>query len=813
MVSATGFKIPIQWINLWMVFTSLSLYAQLIEGPVERYPGGPWMVKVVVPDLDIIQKVAQWHEPRNVDLVTGTFLIDILPEDVPLLRDLGCMLELDEPQTQAIWKVLAGESVPDGMGIPGFSCYQTVDETFATAQTWVSDYPNLVSWQDIGDSWEKTQNSANGDDIWVAILTNQEVPGPKPVLFIMAAVHAREYTPAALTLDFGNYLLNEYGRDPDATWILDEHEVHLVLQANPDGRRQAETGLFWRKNTNNDFCTGSNLRGIDLNRNFPFQWGCCGGSSGSQCSEVFRGPSAASEPEVQAIRDYVRSIFPDQRGPNISDAAPDDATGIFLDLHSFSELVIWPYGFNNTPTPNGIALQTLGRKLAFFNNYSPEKASVSFSSDGTTDDFAYGDLGVAAFTFELGTTFFQNCSDYLNQIQPDNLAALKYAAKVVRTPYLTPAGPEVVSVQLSSQAIEIGGSVEVMALIDDGRFNQANGTEPVGQVAAVELYINVPPWRGGTPVPLQASDGTFDETEEEATAVLDASGLAQGRHLLFVRGQDENGQWGAMTAAFLYILDPNTAGTLNGTLTNTPTGLPLEGTITAGPFSAQSEAETGNYQLFVVPDTYQVTAASADHTSITASNVTAAASQSVPLSFQLEALCTVFSETETQGWIASGSWGMMPSHDNRTAFYWTDSPNGKYEPGSNTGIVSPSLDLSTYSSVVLGFSHLFDLPDFQDEAIVVYSLSGGPWQDLLRFSGSQTQWQQQSLLLPELAGEGDVRLGFLLNTDAIIAGEGWFLKDIVLKGAGPSCGLQVLQLFLEQWPAPASILNFIPLFP
>jgi hypothetical protein len=56
------------------------------------------------------------------------------------------------------------------------------------------------------------------------------------------------------------------------TWLLDHHEVHLMLQSNPDGRKQAETGLLWRKNVNNDYCSNSDSRGADLNRNFDFEW-------------------------------------------------------------------------------------------------------------------------------------------------------------------------------------------------------------------------------------------------------------------------------------------------------------------------------------------------------------------------------------------------------------------------------------------------------------------------------------------------------------------------------------------------------------
>ena len=125
-------------------------------------------------------------------------------------------------------------------GIPGYECYETVEETFSAAQQMVVDYPNLATWTDVGNSWEKN-NTAGGFDIFVLKLTNKTITGDKPKLFANSAIHAREYTTAPLNLDFARWLVEGYGNNADATWILDHHEVHLMLQTNPDGRKEAET--------------------------------------------------------------------------------------------------------------------------------------------------------------------------------------------------------------------------------------------------------------------------------------------------------------------------------------------------------------------------------------------------------------------------------------------------------------------------------------------------------------------------------------------------------------------------------------------
>jgi carboxypeptidase T len=474
------------------------------------------------------------------------------------LRAEGWRVAIDPVETAAFNQRL--DPLPgQEAGIPGYPCYRTVEETFLTAENIVLAYPNLAQWIDVGDSWEKTAPGGNpGYDMMVLRLTNLAIGGDKPKLFITAAIHAREYTTAELVTRFAELLVTSYGIDPDITWILDHHEVHLMLHANPDGRKQAEAGLSWRKNTNQNYCSPtSNNRGADLNRNFAFQWGCCNGSSGSPCDLTYRGPSAASEPEVQAVQDYMRAIFPDQRADPLTSPAPADATGVYLDIHSYSQLVLWSWGFTSTVAPNGPALQTLGRKFAYFNNYTPQQAIGLYPTDGSTDDFGYGELGVASYTFELGTAFFQACSTFENTILPGNMPALLYAARVVRTPYLTPAGPDALNLAVAPVAITVGDPATLAATMNDTRFNNSNGAEPTQAIAAAEYYIDTPPWLpGAVAYPMAAADGSFNSTVEAVTAAIDSSGLSTGRHLVYVRGRDAAGNWGAFSAVFLEVEAP-----------------------------------------------------------------------------------------------------------------------------------------------------------------------------------------------------------------------------------------------------------------
>lgn len=444
--------------------------------------------------------------------------------------------------------------------IPSYPCYETVEETFAAAQGFATTYPNLASWTAVGKSWQKT-NNLGGYDINILKLTNKSIAGPKPILFIQSSIHAREYTTAPLTLAFARDLLTGYGTNADATWILDHHEVHLMLVVNPDGRKKAETGLSWRKNTNQNYCGAtSNSRGADLNRNFTQTWNATNGSgsSGNQCDSTYRGPTAASEPETRAVEAYARSIWPDRRGPGATDPAPSDTSGIHLDIHSYSQLVLWPYGNTTTPAPNGTALQILGRRLAFFNGYKPQQSVGLYPTDGTSDNVSYGELGVAAYTIELGTSFFQSCSTYTNTIKPKNLPALLYAAKVVRAPYLTPAGPDatkpVFVPNAATTAVTAGTNLALSSSVTDTSFSKANGTEATQAIAAAEYYIDVPPWQAGAVAkPLNPADGVFNSTTENLSGTVSTTGLTVGKHIVFVRAKDASGAWGPITAEFIQI--------------------------------------------------------------------------------------------------------------------------------------------------------------------------------------------------------------------------------------------------------------------
>ena len=413
--------------------------------PVSQAPAQSVVVRLFYTSQDDLNQLAARYDILQVDKVQGYALALLTPDELASLQQAGYRIEVDQGKTRLLNQprvALPGQGTDS---IPGFPCYRTVEETQITLQNIALNHSDMAQLIDIGDSWDKLMpGGLPGYDILALRLTNENfgVIDEKPTFFLMAEIHAREYATAELATRTAEYLINNYGIDPDITWLLDYFRVYIVSLTNPDGRKLAEAGNYWRKNVDNDDgCSDPGSWGTDLNRNSSFKWNN-GGSSPYPCDETYMGPSAGSEPEVQAIQSFVQTIFPDQRGPGDNDPAPLDSTGVFITLHSAAGLVLWPWGWSSSPAPNSTQLQTLGRHLAYFNGYTPQQSYQLYQTSGTTDEFIYGTLGVPGFTFEMAGQFFQDCNSFENTDYPDNLDSLLYAFKTARRPYMTPAGPD-----------------------------------------------------------------------------------------------------------------------------------------------------------------------------------------------------------------------------------------------------------------------------------------------------------------------------------------------------------------------------------
>lgn len=540
----------------------LSLYCAQAIASQSPFDKTKMILRVDFPSADLGRKatISFHHALLQTNWEDGYLVMELTPEEQGRLQDFGFTLR-EANDWQSSWQAQKQHfSLNPDSTIPGFECYLTVAANNMRIDELLTEYPDLTDIEDIGDSWEKTQGMG-GEDLRVLKLTNNNDIPDKPVIFIQAAIHAREYATTPLVLAYAEYLLEGYANNAEIAWALDYHEVHILLQTNPDGRKQAEQGLFWRKNTNQNHCEEiAELQGVDLNRNFSHTWGETeNGSSGDGCSEVFRGVSAASEPETAAIESYLRGIWPDRRGPGEDDSAPADTQGMHIDIHSYSELILWPYGHTEGLAPNADALEKIGKRIANFNDYVPIQSVGLYPTDGTSDSISYGELGVAALGFELGTDFFQDCTTFNNEIKPDNINALFYATRIVSAPYLLAAGPTIEFLAINQYEIdnvEVDADFVLTFSANDNAYRQIPTPEDFGSIQAASYYIDVPPnVEDATELNATFIDGATNSAQETFTATIAITDLSEGLHTLYVRAQDNTGQWGAVYAKHFTVVE------------------------------------------------------------------------------------------------------------------------------------------------------------------------------------------------------------------------------------------------------------------
>ena len=324
----------------------------------------------------------------------GALVVTASASDAIRLRRLRFrVLRGSEPRLPSRAKGLQARAAAFPAADANYHSYQEMtDETLAIANA----HPSIVQRQSLGASYQGTRQ------IWaLKISDNVATDEAEPEALFTANQHAREH----LTVEMAMYLLNEltskYGTDSRITSVVNSREIWIVPSMNPDGAEfDVSTGSYamWRKNRQPN--SGSTAVGTDLNRNWAWQWGCCGGSSGTFSSETYRGTAPFSAPETQRVRDFVNS--------RVVGGTQQIKTAI--DFHTYSELVLWPYGYTTADTAAGMttddrnALAALGTNMAATNGYTPEQASDLYIADGAIDDWLWGQHKIFGYTFEMYPT-------------------------------------------------------------------------------------------------------------------------------------------------------------------------------------------------------------------------------------------------------------------------------------------------------------------------------------------------------------------------------------------------------------------------
>ena len=407
----------------------------------------------------------------------------------------------------------------------GQEAFHTYAEMAAEVQAAADAYPAIVERFSIGKSYK-------GRDLWaVKVSDNVGTDEPEPEVMLDGLHHADEHMSLEMTLSILRWLTEGYGSSTRITNIVDSREIWIVFAMNPDGATyDIKDGSYhaWRKNRQPT--SGSTAIGTDLNRNYDYRWGCCGGASSSPSSSRYRGKAAFSAPETRAFRDFVRSRVIDGR----------QQIRASMSFHTTGRLVMWPYGYTLTNVPSDMttddqaAFAAIGKTMAASNGYKAIQASDLYISSGTSRDWLYGRYRVFAYTFELSpdSTPYPKASAIPSETGRNKNAVL-YLLERAGCPY-SAIGKEQSRCGAFDDDLEVARGWTVNPLGTDtatgGRWIRANpeatsssgpkqlGTVPSGSAALVTAY------KAGSTASAYDVDGGTTTVQSPPIALPNATG-------------------------------------------------------------------------------------------------------------------------------------------------------------------------------------------------------------------------------------------------------------------------------------------------
>ncbi|XP_037829695.1 carboxypeptidase O-like isoform X2 [Kryptolebias marmoratus] len=265
------------------------------------------------------------------------------------------------------------------------------------------DHPDLVTIVDYGRTYEKRTIKL------LKIGLNTEAK--KKAVWVECGIHAREWISPAFCQYFVKQILQTYKTDAKMEKMVRNMDFYVTPVLNVDGYVYTwndSTTRLWRKNRTPGPSSG--CYGTDLNRNFDSNWGTVGVSFDCK-KEIYCGTHVMSELETQAVTYFVGT-------------RKDDFL-CFLTIHSFSQMILLPFGHPNYTASNYNELMKVGLGAAeaiwkvHGQNYTVGTSpDVLYPFSGSSQDWAHMQGIHFSYTFELrdkGTFGFQLPED---QIQP-----------------------------------------------------------------------------------------------------------------------------------------------------------------------------------------------------------------------------------------------------------------------------------------------------------------------------------------------------------------------------------------------------------
>ena len=407
-----------------------------------------------------------------------------------------------------------------------YNCYRSYETINNRVAELTVLYPDLARVITIGQSFER-------NPIQVLQLGRDVETNTKPRLVLVSGLQANALAPVELNLLFAEHLLESYGQDANANWLLEETEIHLILVANPDGRQIAEYQILngeiptWTKNKNAYECTTEN-GGVALGLNFIYEWAAV---ITDPCAPNYPGPSEASEPETQAIQTYLEEIL-----------ALNPERSLVIDLQNEGDWLITPFLYSQTAdNPLEDDLYMLASKLAYNTQAMPSKGMPDNRIlTGTLTDFAFGHLQAPSLRFNLGPNEaggdVTSCSYFNAYLEPEGLASLTRAALLASGPLDQAQGPEITFTLIESDAF----TVHIVGQADDASFYRLWLSEDeYSAVHHVSFSLDTPPWSpGAILIPVAGEQYAEQSFLMDFEHTFHFADLTPGKHRVYFQAWD-----------------------------------------------------------------------------------------------------------------------------------------------------------------------------------------------------------------------------------------------------------------------------------
>ncbi len=339
------------------------------------------------------------------------YIGDLADWEIEKVRDLGFEVEiLIENVTEyyanqgatraplACQQYDYGYKVPENFAFGSMGGYLTYSEMIDALDQMANLYPDLISVRkqvgsDLSHEGRKVE--------WVRISDNPNENEPEPELLYTALHHAREPMSLMQMMYYMWYLLENYDSDKEIKYLVNNTEMYFIPCVNPDGYLYNEAiapdgGGNWRKNkrdNNNDGIFNEKDDGVDLNRNYSYQWGLDDeGSSAQPGSVTYRGAEPFSEPEARAVSEFV---------------AEHEFT-LALNYHAYGNFLLYPWGFDGSVNPDSTIFANIGDLLSSKSGFKAgtTEQTLGYLANGVAADWMYALYDVIAVTPELGDADF-----------------------------------------------------------------------------------------------------------------------------------------------------------------------------------------------------------------------------------------------------------------------------------------------------------------------------------------------------------------------------------------------------------------------